>query len=107
LQVSAIAAVWYEVERAARAVARASGLRLLDHVTTYRTIQELVDREIVPRNIAMFYQDLRDLRNRAVHADDFSLRVGEAERYPSLALRLVAQLQEIEQNITERDNNMQ
>ena len=87
---AAIFEAWIKVEEATKKVAEAHGI---EHRGAYRTMRLLREKEVV--NVGLdLYDELRVLRNRAVHLPEFAIEIDEAERYILLALGLAMRLQE-------------
>ncbi|MFW5920431.1 MAG: hypothetical protein ACOCUS_01225 [Polyangiales bacterium] len=93
---AAVLAAWRKVETAARALLDAEGYELDYAVATpYRMIESVLagDELLEPRQIKM-YRQLRRLRNKVAHADDFELSPGQARQYVDVALSLCEQLED-------------
>lgn len=87
---SAIIEAWQSIEFSAR--------RLLEHLEPNLTVRELQSpvlllralnrREVLTRDEVAIYNDLRALRNQAVHAGDFAPSYESALNYIDLSVRL-------------------
>jgi len=87
---AAISEAWRHVELALRAAATRTG----DRPPTGSTdLAQLLQREdVLPRDAASLVADLRALRNRAVHADDFDIDPERAIEFARLAERVIASI---------------
>lgn len=95
---AAIASAWFEVEYALGDLMKATG-SVIGKTSPSAILRRLVDEGTVSGDVLTVYDDLRVLRNRAVHSPDFSLGIGEVERYVGLVHRLAAAFREIVRNI--------
>lgn len=87
---AAISEAWRHVELALKAAATRTG----DKPPTRSTdLALLLQREdVLPRDAASLVADLRALRNRAVHADDFDIDPERAIEFARLAERVIASI---------------
>lgn len=87
---AAISEAWRHVEQALRDSARRSGVT--EPRSTVNLIRVLAERGTLPRDAVALANDLRGLRNQAVHASDFALSAAQAAEFGHLAERLIAAL---------------
>lgn len=80
---AAVLEAWLAVEKEARVAAEK--VNLPPNVPIARLVRELQSRRLVALGLAAYVNELREIRNRAVHADDFTLLPDHAERYVTLA----------------------
>ena len=90
----AILESWLEVERLTARVARSVGIVVTpgDARRTFSLQNELVKKGMIQQGLAAVIRDLRVVRNRAVHASDFSPDPDAAYRYVAAASRVAAEL---------------
>ncbi|MBW3587898.1 MAG: hypothetical protein KY429_00570 [Actinobacteria bacterium] len=91
---AAILEAWLEVEASAAEAAVRFGLRLepRDRPSPLRLGSLLAGAGVFSQGLLDVYNELRDLRNKAVHAVDISLSPAVVRDYVSLALSLVEYL---------------
>ncbi len=89
---AAITEAWRDVELTTRAAAEAYGIAERGTIAGTRVIQELVRRGLLPGGVANAYGTMRQLRNEAVHATEFSVGRDEAVRYGAVAKELQKEL---------------
>ena len=87
---AAISEAWRHVELAFRAAAARTGDR--PSTGSMDLTQFLEREEVLPRDAASLAKDLKTLRNRAVHADDFNLDPEQAIEFARLAERVIASI---------------
>jgi hypothetical protein len=87
---------WRDVETAAKALLAAHDYDLdYDVDTPYRMIEGVLGRDdLVPTRQVKMYRELRRLRNKVAHADDYDLSPGQAREYIDLAMALCEELEE-------------
>ncbi len=86
---------WLQVERVAVEAAKRHNLNLPSNVARSPLLlgQALEDSGIISDNTTAIYHRLRNLRNIAAHANDFSINPDLAIEYVDLAMRLTEYLQ--------------
>jgi len=84
----AISEAWRYVELALRDAA-GQGLEN-KHVSTVQVARTLLATGKLPRDAVSLIEDLRSLRNKAVHSSDFDLGTDQAVEFAALAERLLA-----------------
>ncbi|MDH4245628.1 MAG: hypothetical protein OEV38_17950 [Nitrospira sp.] len=87
---AAISEAWRHVELALKAAATRSGGKPPTRTTD--SAQSLQQEGLLPRDAASLVEDLRALRNRAVHADDFDIDPERAIEFARLAERVIASI---------------
>lgn len=92
---AAIIEAWLLVENEAREAAERSGLDVEIRTGTLRVLQLLYNTGHIPSNLWSIIDDLRRLRNSAVHGFDLAVSTQIAIAYISLAERVLAHLQDI------------
>lgn len=89
---AAISEAWMEVEQAAQQLAANAEPPGVVKYSPYALGEFLSNKGIVDDAAASFYNQLRSVRNKAMHTRDFVIESEEAERYFELAMGLVAYL---------------
>ena len=89
---AAISEAWIEVEQAARQLASKVGDTGRVESSPYRLAKFLSSRGVLDESAGAFYNQLRTLRNEAVHKPDFVIEPDDAQRYLELAMGLAAYL---------------
>ncbi len=87
----AIIEAWKDIEKAARDVVEKSGLPLASTPSRpYFNLQNfLSDHNLLPKAEIDTFRELRMIRNRAAHSNDFDISSDIARRYINLADRLI------------------
>ena len=83
---AAIAESWRILESTLDSLAVSMGMKTKIPMGARAVIRSLVDTKRADPSIARDYNQLRNLRNQAVHADEFEITQMEAERYAASAL---------------------
>lgn len=90
---AAILEAWLKVEAAAAEAVSRHGLELRGRERTPLQLGEALNRaEVIDRGILDVYEQLRDLRNKAVHGPEVTFSPSVVRDYISLALSLVDHL---------------
>jgi len=92
---AAITETWRLVEGSLRQIAEASDIALRGPKVERELIHRLIDNAKLEGGILGLYDNLRKMRNNAVHSFESEIDVDEAMRYVDLGLSLVAQLQRL------------
>ena len=87
---AAISEAWRHVEIALKEAGRRAGNAPPHHF--YRLVKSLREQNRLPRDAAALVEDLRVLRNQAVHSDDADIPPERAIEFGRLAERLIASL---------------
>lgn len=92
---SAVVEAWFDVERAVREAAER--LPIIEHErrTTSKIMKKLRQMGIVNDAALTVYSQLGSLRNQAVHAPEFAVSPGEAERFLELASELATRIRRV------------
>lgn len=96
---AAISEAWRGVEQALREIARRRGLD--SRMSIARLARELTDTGQLPRDAAALVDDLRVLRNRAVHSDEFDIEPIQAVEFARLAERIIASVRLVDSSSPE------
>lgn len=83
---AAVTEAWRQVEVALRQFAQERGLR--DRQSTWRIAQELTDQGVLSPSTMGLLDDMKTLRNEAVHAQELDLSPADALEYADLAQRV-------------------
>lgn len=90
----AITESWLRIEAAVNEAAQKLGIGPVRHYRAWeQVIAELVKREKIPQSTIYLFNDLRKIRNNAVHMIEFEISTQEAARYVDLAMGLVYRIQ--------------
>ena len=94
---AAVLEAWTQVQGAAKALIERRGHKMdYDVAEPYRLIQQIMERSgILERRKIKIFQDLRRLRNKAAHADDFDVSPAQAKEYVGLAMSLAGYLDKL------------
>jgi len=89
---AAVAESWRSVENAAKQLIQSKEIEVdYDVHTPYKLIQNvLVKGKLIDERSGKIYQELRQLRNKVVHAEDFELSEEQALDYIRLSMKLKA-----------------
>jgi len=91
---SAVIEAWLEVDAALDRLSQRAGIE--QPQTTYRKIEALSARRLLPLKLRNMIESLRALRNKAVHLRGYDTDQEQAFAYGVLAHRVVAALDDIE-----------
>lgn len=89
---AAIAEAWRQVELAAADAARVAGIDAPPRSSVTLVVRSLVREGVFSEGAVEVFDQLRRLRNEAVHAPEFALDYVKVEPYIDLALRLAQDL---------------
>ncbi|MBE3133344.1 MAG: hypothetical protein IMZ55_07710, partial [Acidobacteria bacterium] len=89
---AAIAEAWRRVELAATEAARVAHIDAPPRSSVTLVVRSLVREGVFSESAVEVFDQLRRLRNEAVHAPEFALNFVEVEPYIELALRLAQDL---------------
>lgn len=89
---AAIVEAWREVEMAALEGANRLSIPVSPRIPSTRLLETLFSAGVIDADVKAILNRMRELRNRAVHAQDFELATEEAIRYINLAFQIVQQL---------------
>lgn len=85
---AAVTEAWRKVESVVDQLASGMGMDAKSPMSGVKTIRALIQKEQVDPSILEDYNRLRELRNQAVHAEEFDISQTEAERYAALAIEI-------------------
>ena len=85
---AAIIEYWVDLEAAVAAAARKAEIEVKGPFNARKLVDELITLGKVPKDVAPAFDQLRDIRNQAVHLADFSLSVQDAQSYLQSVLGL-------------------
>ena len=89
---AAISEAWSEVEIAAKTAARQSELHVDKPESVRNIVKAFIKNGVFNEMNLQAFEELRVLRNRAVHTPEFYIQEDETEKYIDLALRLAFEL---------------
>ena len=91
---AAITEAWLRIEVAIDEVASALEFKpsTLRRGREAALLLELINRELLPKDTIYLYNDLRKMRNKAVHTAEFEMNISDAKRYVDLALGLAQRI---------------
>lgn len=89
---SAVMEAWVQVETEARELAARKDINVGRRASTFRILDGLTEREIIPRNLVGLARDLAGLRNNVAHETGAVVTMEQAIDYVNLAVRLADHL---------------
>ncbi|MCH8205581.1 MAG: hypothetical protein IH956_01090 [Chloroflexi bacterium] len=90
---AAVLEAWLLIENQARQAAIRSHVEVSPTAPTTRMVKLLANRGLITGMVVAIINDLRSLRNEAVHAEDFALSARDAREYVDVARRVARALQ--------------
>jgi hypothetical protein len=93
---AAVQEAWKEIESAAKALIERRGYKLdYDIQTPFRLIERVLEKtELIDSRKLRIFHELRQLRNKVAHAEDFEVSEDQAYEYIQLAMILINYLNE-------------
>ncbi|MFH1068011.1 MAG: hypothetical protein V1794_00185 [Candidatus Glassbacteria bacterium] len=85
---AAIIEAWRRIEVAAVEIAKSAGIEIQKGNPVFNIVRELTKNQIFSEGAYSLYDKLRQLRNKAAHADEIALESVDTDRYIDLALEL-------------------
>lgn len=94
---SAIQEAWREIENSAKSLIKRKGIELDYNIKTpYKLIQNtLVKGKIVDSNTGEIFEGLRQLRNKVVHSNNYSISEEQSIKYIKISHRLIEYLNKL------------
>lgn len=95
---AAITESWILVEKAIIELAMSLGVTEIERRSVIKLLKEFIKRQLIDEDTVRVYNELRVLRNEAVHAPEFSLTPDEAQRYVHIAVGFASVLNNLKGN---------
>jgi hypothetical protein len=93
---AAIIEAWLNVEVAAAELIKKNGLLDKKYFTPYDLRKNLLNKSTLNDDQLKIFQNLRDLRNKAVHIPDFNFKTNEVIEYVNLAMSFSRYLKQLD-----------
>ncbi len=89
---AAVTEAWRTIEFYTMEAAKAHGIKVGGAIAGIRVIRKLVQSEMLEGGALGLYENLRKMRNKAAHANEFEIDSEDAVRYVDLALSMANSL---------------
>ena len=92
---AAITEAWRTIELYTMQAANAQGITVGGAIAGKKTIRKLIDKGKLEEGVIHLYENLRSMRNKAAHAQEFEIDSAEAARYVDIALSITNLLRKL------------
>lgn len=92
---AAVTEAWRTIELYTMQAAKAQGIQVGGAIAGIKTIRKLIEIGNLEEGIIQLYENLRRMRNKAAHAQEFEVDAEEAIRYVDIALSIANRLRKL------------